>query len=134
VNVAVAHDDGEQVVEVVRDAAGQTADHFHFLGLAQLFLEVLVLGDVGPGAHDFHRLAVGVADQAALAANPAIRSVAVTETIFCNRPCAARSASSARLRSVTSGICPMYCIGLPWASRISDTLARPQMTWPSLCR
>ena len=33
-----AHDAGEQIVEVMRDAAGELADRFHFLCLAQAFL------------------------------------------------------------------------------------------------
>ncbi len=36
----IAHDPGEQVVEVVRDAAGQLADGFHLLRLAKLRLEL----------------------------------------------------------------------------------------------
>ena len=36
--VAVAEDGGEQVVEVVRDAARQTAHRLHLLGLAELLL------------------------------------------------------------------------------------------------
>ena len=34
--LAVAHDDGQQVVEVVGDAAGQPAHRLHLLGLPQL--------------------------------------------------------------------------------------------------
>ena len=36
---SVAVDDGENVVEIVRDAAGELADGLHFLRLAQLFLQ-----------------------------------------------------------------------------------------------
>jgi hypothetical protein len=35
---AVAQDDGEKVVEVVRDAARELADRLHLLGLAELLL------------------------------------------------------------------------------------------------
>ena len=41
-----ADDDGEDVVEVVGDAAGQLADRLHLLGLAQLLLELDALGHV----------------------------------------------------------------------------------------
>ena len=34
-------DDGQQVVEVVRDAAGELANGFHLLGLAQLLVCLL---------------------------------------------------------------------------------------------
>ena len=37
----IADDHGEQVVEVVRDAAGQLADRFHFLRVTQLLLDPL---------------------------------------------------------------------------------------------
>ena len=39
-------DDGQEVVEVVRDAAGQLADRLHLLRLAQRFLALAALGDV----------------------------------------------------------------------------------------
>ena len=41
-----AEDHGQQVVEVVGDAAGQPADRLHLLGLAQLLLQLQALGDV----------------------------------------------------------------------------------------
>ena len=44
--LAVAGDDGEQVVEVVRDAAGQHADGFHFLRLPELLLQLHPSGDI----------------------------------------------------------------------------------------
>ena len=42
----VAQDDGQQVVEVVRDAAGEPADGLHLLRLAELLLQSLSLGEV----------------------------------------------------------------------------------------
>jgi hypothetical protein len=39
-------DGGQQVVEVVRDAAGQLADGLHLLGLGQLQFDLLLLGHV----------------------------------------------------------------------------------------
>ena len=45
--VDAADDDGEHVVEVVRDAAGQLADRFHLLDLAELGLGGLALGGFG---------------------------------------------------------------------------------------
>ena len=38
-----AGDDGENIVEVVRDAAGQLTDRFHFLGLAKLQIRDILL-------------------------------------------------------------------------------------------
>ena len=46
-HVEAAQDDGQQIVEVVRDAAGELADGLHLLRLAQQFLGLaagLVLG------------------------------------------------------------------------------------------
>ena len=64
-------DDGEDIVEVVRHAAGQLADGFHLLRLAELGFGGLLLGQVaadeevppdrlGPGPHpcQHHRVAV----------------------------------------------------------------------------
>src|SRR5258707_15568947 len=52
-NVSVSADDHEEVVEVVSDAAGEAADGFHFLGLAELVFEDAALGDVfGDGFED----------------------------------------------------------------------------------
>ena len=42
----VATDDGQQVVEVVRDSAGQLSDSLHLLGLAKLVLLTLLGGGV----------------------------------------------------------------------------------------
>ena len=48
--LAVAQDDGQQVVEVVGHAAGQLPDRFHLLRLLILRLQGTAFGDVGPGA------------------------------------------------------------------------------------
>jgi hypothetical protein len=42
----IAHDDGEQVVEIVRDAAGELAHGLHLLRLAELLLHRPTLSDV----------------------------------------------------------------------------------------
>ena len=47
--LAVAEDHGQQVVEVVGDAAGEAADRLHLLRLAELLLELLLARKV---AHD----------------------------------------------------------------------------------
>ena len=44
--LGVAGDDHQEVVEVVRDAAGEAADGFHFLRLAELLLQRARFGDV----------------------------------------------------------------------------------------
>ena len=46
-----AGDDGEEIVEVVRNAAGELADGIHLLRLAQLLLEQQTLADVTGDEH-----------------------------------------------------------------------------------
>src|SRR5208282_2952926 len=53
--LGVAGDHHQQVVKVVRDAAGEAADRFHFLRLTQLQLQHAGLGNV------FHKNLVGAA-------------------------------------------------------------------------
>ena len=48
----IADDRGQQIVEVVRDAAGQMADGLHLLGLAQLLLHRFPGGQVARRRHD----------------------------------------------------------------------------------
>ena len=50
----IADDDGEQVVEVVRDAAGELADRLHLLRLPQLFLDQAALGEVASDLGEAH--------------------------------------------------------------------------------
>jgi len=42
----VADDDGQEIVEIVRDAAGELADHLHLLRLHKLFFSFLAFGKV----------------------------------------------------------------------------------------
>ena len=42
----IADDDGEQIVEIVGDAAGELAHGLHLLRLAELLLHLPALGDV----------------------------------------------------------------------------------------
>ena len=54
----VPDDAREQVVEVVRDAAGKLADGLRALGPAQAMLELAALGHVGGDSHDPEKCAV----------------------------------------------------------------------------
>ena len=56
---AVARDDGEQVVEVVGDAAGELADGLHFLCLLQLRLETAPFRRLGHEHPDADRWSFG---------------------------------------------------------------------------
>ena len=47
--LAVANDDVQQIIEIVRDPAGELADGFHLLRLPQLLLNALLLERL---AHD----------------------------------------------------------------------------------
>ena len=55
----MAEDDGENVVEIVRDAAGKLADGLHFLRLAELLLQLFVASDIPEQAQKQARLAAG---------------------------------------------------------------------------
>src|ERR1019366_1866902 len=57
-HVAVAVDDGQQVVEVVGNAAGEASDGLHFLRLQQLFLQAAALRGIAQDSVYGHRLAV----------------------------------------------------------------------------
>ena len=57
-------DDGQEIVEIVRDAAGELADRFHLLRLAQRFLALAALGDVDGFRHRADDGAVLVAQRA----------------------------------------------------------------------
>src|SRR5574340_1751780 len=61
--VAIAQDDGEQVVKVVRNAAGKASDGFHLLGLAELIGDALLVGDVLNDGDDTGGVARIAADQ-----------------------------------------------------------------------
>ena len=50
--LAVADDDAEDVVEIVRNAAGEAPDAVHLLRLAQVAFEPPALGDVARGEHE----------------------------------------------------------------------------------
>ena len=68
--LAEAQDDRQQVVEVVRHAAGQASDGFHLLQLLVLRLQRAAFGDVLVDAHAAHRFAVLAEQDAAGAAQP----------------------------------------------------------------
>ena len=47
--LGIAIDDGQQIVEIVGDSAGQFADRLHLLRLPQLLLQLNALGDIAGG-------------------------------------------------------------------------------------
>ena len=53
--IHVPDDNGEQVVEVVSDATGETADRFHFLGLTNPLLQRVTCTHVDPATHQLYR-------------------------------------------------------------------------------
>ena len=70
----VAGNDGQQVVEVVRDAAGHPADDLHLLRLAQLRFEQPALGHVDERAHQPLGRPVGIAGDASAGIDVAHRA------------------------------------------------------------
>ncbi len=57
-------DDSQQIIEIVRHAAGQLSDRFHLLRLAQRFLAQAALGDVDGVGHRADDRAVLIAQRA----------------------------------------------------------------------
>ena len=57
----VTNDDGEQIVEIVRDTAGEPADRLHLLRVPKLFIQPFVAGNEAPNArqHVFWRDGAG---------------------------------------------------------------------------
>ena len=58
----IAQDDGEQIVEIVRHAAGELTHRLHFLGLAELLIEIvdggaLALEQLGGAVEQRHQSA-----------------------------------------------------------------------------
>ncbi len=63
-HLEIAADDGEEVVEVVGDAAGQLAHRLHLLGLAQLLFHPVAAGEVADEAgEDALAAGAGLADR-----------------------------------------------------------------------
>ena len=57
-HAGIALDDGQHIVEVVGNSAGERADGFHPLGDAKLLFQALALADVDGHGHDVLRLAL----------------------------------------------------------------------------
>src|SRR4029077_16040959 len=78
----IADDDGQEIVEVVRHAAGELADPFHLLRLGELFLRPLQrlrrlapLADVARDLGEAQQLALVVANRIDDDAGPEFRTV-----------------------------------------------------------
>ena len=104
---------GQQVVEIMRDAAGELADRLHLLRLRELHFEVLLLGDVDEMQHQpryrpsaaSRRRRAGSGKRRSCAR--AVRSAAHRPAAPASRPSAAalsRAASSRRSSSATKPI------------------------------
>ena len=65
----------------MRDAAGELADGFHFLGLAVLFLELPLFGDVLRRADDAHDFALRAANRKGVVVNPPHLAVRTLDAI-----------------------------------------------------
>src|SRR6187402_1917481 len=74
-DLGVAHDHGEQVVEVVRDAGGEAPGRFHALAVQELIFELVTTRGIHTGAGHAHGAACFVAKRAAPVLYPAQRAV-----------------------------------------------------------
>ena len=87
--IAVAENGGEKIIEVVRDAAGELAERFHFLRTNELILELFAGRHVHERADESDRFAIAVADDVRPFEQVEIRAVQMTEPVF-PRPLFAR--------------------------------------------
>lgn len=60
---AIAVDDGQEIVEIVRDSAGEPADRIKVLGVDQSLLQSAFLGDVTVGRDDVAGASGGIAEE-----------------------------------------------------------------------
>ena len=86
-----SENDGQQVVEIVRDTAGEAADGFHLLRLEQLLLEILQIGsvmadggapargDIASGDDHVFAAAVSSGMRLGLRGDPLVASVRLTD-------------------------------------------------------
>ena len=79
---AAPGDDGEQVVEVVGHPAREPPHRLHLLGLPQLVLELLALGDVHHGADHPDAPAVRVAQHVAAVVDLGVRAVGAPAAVL----------------------------------------------------
>jgi hypothetical protein len=77
----VSRDRGQNVVEVVRNASREGADRLHFLGVAELFLQAVGVGDVAGVDHD-QRAAVATHGRAPVRLDDAPGTVLVPKPVL----------------------------------------------------
>ena len=99
--IAVAEDRGQEIIEVVRDAAGQLAERFHLLRTQHLILQLLALGDVHERADESNGFAIGVPRNDRALEQLRVGSVGALEPIFACpmialRECVAKAERGAR--------------------------------------
>src|SRR5688572_20495539 len=80
--IAVAEDGGQEIVEVMGDAAGELAKRLHFLGTNQLVLELFAGRHVHERADESDCLAIAIANDVRPFKQIEIRPIQVTEPVF----------------------------------------------------
>src|SRR4051812_27842862 len=81
-NFGGAEHAGQNIVEVMRDAAGESTEGIHFLGLTQLILELVFGGDVLGDACDAINATLGIFDGKSAVVNPPDRPVGTHNAIL----------------------------------------------------
>ena len=80
--IAVAENGGEEIIEVVRNAAGELAERFHLLRANELVLELFARRNVHERTDELHGPAERIADDAGALEQIEIRAIQMTEAIF----------------------------------------------------
>ena len=119
--IEIAHHRHQQIVEIMRDAAGELADRFHLLRLPQLLLGLFARGDF------LHQIGGALLDallQVAVNSASAVRSAANCSSKF------SRSISAV-LRAVMSEQTPTSDLMLPSGRRTARARTSTQCCEPS---
>ena len=77
-----ARNAGQQIVEIVRQAAGQLPDRLHLLRLPQPLLQLALACDIDPDPDHLARLAAGIAQHMVARHDPAHTAVGQLQPIF----------------------------------------------------
>ena len=102
--VGADDDDGQQIVEVVGDAAGQLADGFQPLGLTQLRFEILLAGAIDEKPARLHSSPASSNSPTASARTVTMRPSRRRERQLAARPAGHRRAAVAEQASRACGI------------------------------
>ena len=81
-NFGIPDNNAQQVIEIVGDSPGESADRLHFLALTRLLFEPFAVGDVTVHDDQLFYLAVRVPDNACRGFQNSPTTIFVTHAVF----------------------------------------------------